>query len=677
MTTAAIPPMAVLSASTPYRPSQPDFLRSPQTGLTRGHWKACGVHLLEHMFAAIPSMEAPLLFPKVPGKSYPQPDAPPLRHRAAELEGFTRSLNLAAPLMQEDPNLSLRGMRLLDYYKRELAALTTPGGPRMLPVIGDLQMRERENWQMTCEFGGLSAILLLYPCLWDALSKAEQDRLAAILADYAHERTAAHNWRWFNVMMMLFLKHHGYPVNEPLWESHLDALMALDAGEGWFRDAHFDYYNAWVFHLYAPIWCRFYGYAQAPELAALMERQSREFMATYLRMFARNGFMPMWGRSIAYRTGAISPIPAAYLFRDPPPVDPGWARRIASGNLLQFVTREDFLENGVPALGFYGHFERCIQGYSCAASPMWGHLNYLAAFALPAGHPFWSAVENEGDWPVLEHKVRDTALERPGICITNYGRSGHSEIRTGKAEPDDPSYNRLSYHTAFPWETLDPASGMAMHYTRLLNDPVEGEGFRMPVKMFWRGYRDGVLYRQAQTHHFINGNQPMIDLADASLPLGVLRVDRPRLILSGKLRLSHFGLPTLGGHAAVVERRAVAGCPAIIAKIPGRQVALVALQGWDLLDAVVHQGFHPEAAESTVVFAEWTHSERLPPLHPRLSLLLHKCDDTPWTDEELMPVESWETPRISELGIYGARIRLKDGRSLSVSYEHLEGHRHD
>jgi len=218
---------------------------------------------------------------------------------------------------------------------------------------------------------------------------------------------------------------------------------------------------------------------------------------------------------------------------------------------------------------------------------------------------------------------------------------------------------------------------MAMHYTRQLNDPVEGVGFRMPVRMFWGGYRDGVLYRQLQTHHFINGNSPMIDLADISLPLGVLRVDRPRLILSGTLRLSHYALPSVDGRPAVLERRTVAGHPAIIAKIPGRQVALVALSGWDHVDAVVHRGFNAEVEESTVLFAEWAHPERLPPMQPRITLLLHKCDDSPWTDEELMPVAAWESPRVSELGIHGVRVRLKDGRALAISYEHLEGHRQD
>lgn len=665
--------VTIVPASPAWQLESPDHVASPRSGMSRDQWKACALHLAEKMFSALPSMAAPLVFPRIPGKTYPRPDQPVERFQAAELEGFTRSLNLVAPLIQEDPEIAIRGTRLLDYYLRELVAITTPGSPRMLPLLSGLGLPERENWQMTCELGGLSTILLLYPRLWDALSTTQRDHVAALIADYAGGPTAAHNWRWFNVMMMVFLNRHGYPIDRDLMGAHVEALMALDAGEGWFRDARFDYYNSWVFHLYAPIWCRYYGYENDPAVAALMERQSREMMAGFPRMFARNGHMPMWGRSIAYRTGAVAALPAAFLFRNPPPLDPGWARRIVSGNLLQFVTREDFLENGVPALGFYGHFEPCLQSYSCAASPMWGYLTFLAAFSLPADHPFWRARENEGMWSELRDGVAELTLDAPGIQIVNYGRSGHSELRTGKAGPDDPNYNRLAFHTAFPWEALDPASGMAMHYTRRLNDPVEGEGFIMPVHVAWIGIRDGVLHRQLQMNRFVNGNSPVIDLADVSLPLGVLRVDRPRLILSGVLRLSHYGLPSLNGRAAEVERRTVSGRPAIIASIPGRQVALVALAGWDRLDAVVHHGFHPEADESTVIFAEWTHADRLPGSEPRIALLLHKADDAPWTDDELMPVDSWESPRISELGIRGVRIRLKEGRTVNVNYAHVDG----
>ena len=461
-----------------------------------------------------------------------------------------------------------------------------------------------------------------------------------------------------------------------LWQTHLDAILSLDAGEGWFRDAHFDYYNAWVFHLYAPIVCRFWAYEHAPEIAALMERQSRELMANYPEMFGRDGTMLMWGRSIAYRTGAISPFPVCYHFRNPPPLPPGRARRLCSGNLLQFVGHPRFLVNGVPSLGFYGHFEHAIQSYSCSASPMWGYLNFLSAFSLPASHPFWTAIEEEGPWPSLASGLREVVANAPGLCITQHGTSGSVELRPGKAEPDDPSYNRLAYHSAFPWEAHDPALGSAMHYTRRTDNPVTGEAHRFPVKIHWIGHHGGVLYRQLRMSHHIMGCPAVLDLADIAVPAGLLRVDRPRLYLSGELRLCHYALPHLEGRPAELEHRSPFGFPALIARIPGRQVALVALSGWDDLGSAVHTGFSPEADDSTLIFATHRHG-RYPSLTPKVALLLHRLDDRPWTDEELVPVARWSEQSLATHGVRGSSVLLRDGRSFEINYNGAEGCRQD
>lgn len=647
----------------------PDWALSPHTGMVRRHWRACGVWLLERMFGGLASPEAPLVFPKVPGKTYPRPEDPPWKVRAEALEGLVRSLNLAGPLLEEDPDLEVRGWSLREYYMRELRAMLLPGGARVIPP--QEAFPRDEMVQMTCELGALATIFLLCPGLWRRFSRAEQDAVAGLMAGYAHGSTGAHNWRYFNVMMMVFLRHAGYAVDERLAQAHLDALMACDAGQGWFRDAHFDYYNAWVFHLYAPIWCEFFGYKHNSGLAAKMEAQGRALAASYPWMYGRDGRMLMWGRSIAYRTAAAAPLAALHRFRASCGLDPGWSRRICSGNLLQFVTRADFLHHGVPALGFYGHFEPALQSYSCAGSPMWMYLNFLAALSLPEAHPFWTTKENEGGWSEIGNGVAERVLEAPGLCLSNHGRCGSTVLRPGKAEPDDANYNRLAYHTAFPWEESDPALGTAMHVAR--RSAWWGPDFKPPVRLYWAGHQDGVLYRQAILSWKTQGCPAAVDLADVALPQGLLRVDRPRLYHPGELRLAHYGLPHVTG-PALVERRTVGDdLPVITARIPGRQLALIALQGWDRLEAAVHRGFHPEAEESTLLYACAEDRERFPGLHLKILLMLHKCDDTPWTEEELMPVKSWKQDGVSGSALDPLRIELRDGRLLSVDFAGLEG----
>jgi hypothetical protein len=59
-----------------------------------------------------------------------------------------------------------------------------------------------------------------------------------------------------------------------------------------------------------------------------------------------------------------------------------------------------------------------------------------------------------------------------------------------------------------------------------------------------------------------------------------------------------------------------------------------------------------------------------------ISVLLHRTDDGDWTDEELDPVISIEildiTPNYSALG---ARLELRDGRSVVIDFADLDGER--
>ena len=77
----------------------------------------------------------------------------------------------------------------------------------------------------------------------------------------------------------------------------------------------------------------------------------------------------------------------------------------------------------------------------------------------------------------------------------------------------------------------------------------------------------------------------------------------------------------------------------ITASIPGRQVALIAYNGWDSVQSQVHRGFNAEAEESTVLFAYRKRTPKNPPMELMISVMLHKTDDTAWTKEELSPLK--------------------------------------
>ena len=65
-----------------YEVQTPDFELSPYTGMTKRHYIECAKYILERAFKHVDSMDTPLSFPRVPGKTYPQPDAPAWRYRS-------------------------------------------------------------------------------------------------------------------------------------------------------------------------------------------------------------------------------------------------------------------------------------------------------------------------------------------------------------------------------------------------------------------------------------------------------------------------------------------------------------------------------------------------------------------------------------------------------------------
>jgi hypothetical protein len=680
-------------SKTRFTVENPDLALSPHTGMGRGHWIEAGKYIMERAFRHVRDFDDLIIFPVVPdSKTYPQPGDPPWRTRSLEFEGLRRTTTVAAPLMHAEPEVEIKGIRLRDYYCHHLYRALTPGHPNSVPLPEELP---DATYQFTCELGGLAMFLLRFPdVIWPHIGPARRDAMAETLSKWAHHRTTQNNWRFFNICMLTFLKVHGYPIDEQALKDHLDWISSYHAGGGWYLEQNYNYYTISMYCLYQTVWARAYGDQHESEAAAAYDRTARQLMASFPHLFGRDGYMNMWARSIVYRLWVAGGFPVAFMLKGEPLVDPGFARRLCSGTLLQFIGNPDFYENEVPALGFYRHVEYCLQGYSCSASPFTMFMPFLN-LSLPEDSPFWTATENEGFWPELGTKTLNYSLPSPGLLLSNHGNTGTSEIRPAKVNEEDHNYNRLCYNTHFPWEDHVPDGGTAMSYAFRSLDPRDTAGkdtlfylglsssrqeeqrglFNTPKGLFYNGYRGGVLYRQAIFYTPPNnGSGYTIDLADIVLPGCVLRVDRSRLAFEHELTLGHFGLPHMGGAAAVVERRVVNGCPVITARIPGRQLALVVLHGWDGLEHRVHRGRNAEADESTVIFARRRRLQRNPKMELMLSLLLHKRDDTPWTDAELYPFRDYTIHRWMPSGSsQGLTLNLPDGSACTVDFEGIDG----
>ncbi|WP_291857181.1 DUF2264 domain-containing protein [Marinilabilia sp.] len=673
----------------------PNYELSPSTGMTRQHYIDCAKYLLERAFSHIDSIEQHLSFPPVPGKTYPQPNAPEWRHRSADFEALERTFTLAGPLIHVDPETTIKGINLRDYYSLHIYNAFTPGHPNSLPLPEDLP---DSNYQFTCEFGGLFKTLLLMPdTVMSTYTEEQKNEMVETISKWGHHRTTQNNWRIFNVVTLSFLKKYGYEIDDELLKSHLLWVASYHSGNGWYLEQTYNYYSISLFIVYTTIWNRTFGDEYYPEISDIIERSAQRLMESLPSFFGRDGFINMWSRSICYRTWVSGAFPVSFMLKKPNLLDPGWARRLCSGSLLQFVTREDFYHNEIPSLGFYGRREYMVQNYSCPGSPFLMFLPFIC-LALPEDSPFWTAKENDGFWESLGDGFKKVVLDNPGLVLVNHGKTGTSEIIPGKVYYDDPNYSKLSYNTHFPWEDHNPDGGTSMEYSfRSLdprdvrgddvnfyltgltvdNDALKNQKFTISQSMLYNGVVDGVLYRQAiMRKPPNNGVGYIIDLAEITIPGGVIRVDRTRLAFEYELTLGNYGLPHVNGKKAVVKQFEEDGKKVITATIPGRSVALITYNGWDQVESMVHTNRNAEEDESTVVFARKKRLDKNPPIELLITVMLHKRDDNEWTKDELSPIKNIEIFEVTRsLSTMGALITLADNREFTIDFKDVDGRR--
>ncbi len=612
---------------------QPDFQVSPLTGVTRQHWIDAAEYILSGAFEYVQTLDDAMKFPKQFDKTYPRSEA---EVPTEKLEGFCRTLFVAAPLLKERPDLILNNIKVADYYRQNLLNLIDPKHPSYIKPRGN-----GGPSQILVEFGALAISLSVVPeLLWEPLTQTQKDSLCATMMSYGDGPTVSSNWRFFNIFVMSFFKKQGYEINEPLMQQYLQECLDAYRGSGWYNDSPaYDYYSMWAFQMYGPVWAELYGKQYYPEYAEQFISNLTDMVDNYPYMFDQQGKMNMWGRSIPYRFGAVIPL-ALTGFLDTP-VNYGWMRRIASSTMLQFVQNPAFMEDNVPTLGFYGAFEPAVQIYSCRGSVYWMGKAFLSLL-LAADNPFWTAQENSGAWEEELQEGNVYSKFQPGsnLLITNYPNSGASEVRSWchEKKADDwqqfrssENYNKLCYNTAFPW-MADGANGeISMNYG-VKNSNGEWEVLRLYT---FKGYEDGIYHRNAELE---SDNDVTFQLADIVLPNGILRIDRSQTPADTEILLGHYSLPQLDN--PITQKIVKVGKDeAYIISNGEYQLAMIALDGWSETTFGEATGLHPVSEQCSFI---QTH-DKASGEKTRITLQLWKKGNEPFTQEELSPVKRVKT----------------------------------
>ncbi len=677
-----------------FKPTALDFELSPYTGLTRESWIDAAKYLLEGVFSHIPSYDAPVVLPRTETEvTYPHKNASGNQLKSEQMaqmfEGLARSLFIAAPLIHINPDTEICGYNLRKYYSSQILHNCTKGDKNFVGYYEDLQeLAGNENpyrtFQQTVETCAL--VICLDMCreeIWDCYTQAEKDTIAEFLLSYARASTVPNNWRFFNMLCMAFLHKEGYEINKNIMLEHTQAVLNFYAGDGWYRDGQlFDYYSCWAFNVYSPVWCLWYGYENEPYIASQFEHNSNKLMETYPDFFDKDGFTLMWGRSCIYRNAATSALSENMLFRNST-ADAGLARRIASGSLLQFLTRDDFLRDGIPSMGFYGQFTPLIQGYSCTESVYWLGKAFLCLH-LPEDHPFWTAKENNGTWDKLKDKeIKETVLDAPALCFTNHNANGETILRTGKVIKDCGdehgmwNYSKLSYNSKYAWEAKPSEDIEAMQYV-LTND---GEAPQKCNITLWNGQRAGVLYRRQFFNYRLNCEThwtQAMNLADFPVEYGIIRADKLRLFRAPlTLTLGAYGFPDNGTE---IIRKENGSAKAIILKGHDhtgqeKQLAMTIYDGWEDIDIIESINTNPDSEKSMVIYAKT--ARRVQYGYDRFMLIsqtITKESHEDFSDDELFPIKDIVYTDKEKCGGYGTvTIQLKNGIKRIIDFNGIEG----
>lgn len=619
-----------------FRVENPDYVKSPYSGMTRKHWIEAAKYLLDGAFSYIHCMDDPMYFPKQLDKTYPHDEN---AAKVAKLEGLARTLFVAAPLLKENPDLEINGIKVADYYRHQMKSLTNPDSKHYV------EPKPGGPTQTLLELGSLCISMGAAPeALWDPMTKEEKDNLATLLKNYGEGPTISSNWQFFNVFILSFLKDKGYQIDEAYLQEKLNNLLARYRGEGWYNDVPaYDYYSMWAFQSYGPLWAELFGKKQYPELAARFFKNQGDLIDNYPYMFAEDGRMNMYGRSIPYRFAAVAPLPLIE-YGNHENVNYGWLRRIASATLLQFLQNPEFLENGVPTMGYYGPFAPCVQIYSCRGSVYWCGKAFLGLL-MPEDSQYWSATENNGPWDneLAKGKAYDKFQPATGLMITNYPNSGSSELRSWCHESvandwqkfrSSENYNKLAYNTAFPWMADGTDGEISMNYATK-----NGKGEWEVLRLYdFKDYKDSIYRRDAVLE---TDTTVRYQLADITLPDGILRIDRVTTPDTTDIRLGHYSLKKCCKGFSSSEREV--GKNKVKATIVGNgnyELAMIPLYGWtEPAEVITPKGLHPESKECILpVLAADNSGSRI-----YVTLQLWKKigeDGKGFTDAELQPVKS-------------------------------------
>lgn len=240
--------------------------------------------------------------------------------------------------------------------------------------------------------------------LWEPLDDITKQRYIYEFQQLRRIDTPYTNWLLFSAMVETFLLSVDAQYDQYRIHSALRKIEEWYVGDGWYSDGEhfaFDYYNSYVIQpMYVEV------------LQVLVDRQTRlrdknldsvkrnleraktrmqRYGVILERFISPEGTMPVFGRSITYRTGTLQPLALLCLREELPESLPKGQVRAAMTAAVKkiFSAESNFNEKGFLTLGYCGHQPEISDWYTNNGSMYLTSLSFLP-LGLPANHPFWT-----------------------------------------------------------------------------------------------------------------------------------------------------------------------------------------------------------------------------------------------------------------------------------------------
>lgn len=218
------------------------------------------------------------------------------------------------------------------------------------------------------------------------------------------------------------------------------------------------------------------------------------------------------------------------------------------------------------------------------------------------------------------------------------------------------NYNKLAYHTEFPWMADGKNGEISMNYGTK-NKNGEWEVLRLYT---FRSFEDGIYRRDAvlETDSTVN-----YQLADIPLPNGILRVDKVLVPDSTEICLGHYSLPSLDAEIRETDRKVNKQNVPVLSN--GKyELVMIPLAGWNnKINTVYPEGVHPVSKKCALSMI----TDRLDgsKIYVTLQLWKKKIGEKGFTKKELNPVKSVEVSDDKK----HVTIRLATGETKKISFE--------